>query len=76
MINNQLLKQLLTAKNPKQILNNMANQSNNPILKRAMELMNNGDSKGVEDFVSKIIQNSGQNPNELFNMFQKMVGKH
>lgn len=76
MINNQLLKQLLTAKNPKQILNNMANQSNNPILKRAMELMNNGDSKGVEDFVSKIIQNSGQNPNELFTMFQKMVGKH
>lgn len=76
MINNQLLKQLLTAKNPQQILNNMANQTNNPILKRAMELMNNGDSKGVEDFVSKIIQNSGQNPNELFNMFQKMVGKH
>lgn len=76
MINNQLLKQLLIAKNPRQILNNMANQSNNPILKRAMELMDNGDSKGVEQFVSNIIQNSGQNPNELFNMLQKMVGKH
>lgn len=76
MINNQLLKQLLIAKNPRQILNNMANQSNNPILKRAIELMDSGDSKGVEQFVSNIIQNSGQNPNELFNMFQKMVGKH
>lgn len=76
MINNQLLKQLLIAKNPRQILNNMANQSNNPILKRAMELMDNGDSKGVEQFVSNIIQNSGQNPNELFNMLQKMVGEH
>jgi parvulin-like peptidyl-prolyl isomerase len=72
-INNPMLIQLLSAKNPKQAMLNIMKGSNNQLVNRAIELINSGNSKDIEQFARNVLSNSGENPDELFNRVQSLL---
>ena len=75
MMSNPQIKQLFNSKNPQQLLSQMAKTSNNPMLTRAIELMNAGDEKGLEQYARNLMSNTGQNADEAYNTVKKLMGK-
>lgn len=60
-------------KNPKEMAMKMLGQStNNPILTNLIEMANNGDTKGVENFARNYMKSQGMNYDEEFNKFKDM----
>ena len=59
--------------NPKMILSQMMNNSqfsNNPIMKNTFDMMNRGDSKGLEQLARNLCKEKGLNPEEIMSQFK------
>nr|DAT47381.1 MAG TPA: RelB antitoxin [Caudoviricetes sp.] len=60
--------------NPKMILSQMMSNSqfsNNPIMKNTFDMMNRGDSKGLEQLARNLCKEKGINPEEVINQFKR-----
>ena len=73
LLQNPQFMRVINAKNPKQLLSQIAANSNNPMLKHAMELMQSGDSQGIEQYARNILKSSGQNPDDIYNAVKGIV---
>ena len=59
--------------NPKMILSQMMSNSqfsNNPIMKNTFDMMNRGDSKGLEQLARNLCKEKGLNPEEIMSQFK------
>ena len=65
----QFMNMLKGIKNPKQTVINMAKNSNNPMLKNLVEMAENGNSKGVEDFARNLFKGQNRDFDKEFNEF-------
>lgn len=51
--------------NPQAMAMQMLQQSNNPLANNALQMMNNGDSKGIENMVRNLCKEKGINPDDM-----------
>lgn len=68
-----LMKMIQCGGNPKMILSQMMNNSqfsNNPIMKNTFDMMNRGDSKGLEQLARNLCKEKGLNPEEIMSQFK------
>ena len=65
---------LKSIKNPKDFVNNYARQNNNPILSNLIQMAEQNDVKGLEDFARNFLKGQGrdfdQEYNNIMNMFK------
>ena len=70
--------QLLSGiKNPQQFLQSMMNNSQvmgNPMAKNAIDMMQNGDVKGVEQMARNLCKEKGVNPDEIMQQMKDKFG--
>lgn len=70
--------QLLSGiKNPQQFLQSMMNNSQvmgNPMAKNAIDMMQNGDVKGVEQMARNLCKEKGVNPDEMIQQMKDKFG--
>ena len=66
-----LLNFIKTVKNPKEAVINMINSNGNPMLKNLVEMAENGNSKGVEDFARNLYAQQGRDFDKEFGEFMK-----
>ena len=76
MINPMQFMQIMQSKNPQQALMNVLNQQsrNNPILKNVFDMVQNGDSKGVEEMARNLAKEKGINADEAVQQIRKQFG--
>lgn len=63
--------QVLT-QSPQQIINKVF--GNNPMGNNLMNLVNNKDSKGIEQMARNLAKEKGKDPDQLFDQFKKQFG--
>lgn len=63
--------QMIRGGNPQQILSGMIQQNNNPMLQNVMNMMNNGDSSGIEQFARNLCASKGIDADELMRNVQE-----
>lgn len=51
--------------NPQAMAMQLLQQSNNPLANNALQMMNNGDSKGIENMVRNLCKEKGINPDDM-----------
>lgn len=64
-------------KNPQQFLQSMMNNSQvmgNPMAKNAIDMMQNGDTKGVEQMARNLCKEKGVNPDEIMQQMKEKFG--
>ena len=64
-------------KNPHQFLQSMMNNSQvmgNPMAKNAIDMMQNGDVKGVEQMARNLCREKGVNPDEIMQQMKDKFG--
>lgn len=64
-------------KNPQQFLQSMMNNSQvmgNPMAKNAIDMMQNGDDKGVEQMARNLCKEKGVNPDEIMQQMKDRFG--
>ncbi len=64
-------------KNPQQFLQSMMNNSQvmgNPMAKNAIDMMQNGDVKGVEQMARNLCKEKGVNPDEIMQQMKDKFG--
>lgn len=64
-------------KNPQQFLQSMMNNSQvmgNPMAKNAIDMMQNGDVKGVEQMARNLCREKGVNPDEIMQQMKDKFG--
>ena len=64
-------------KNPQQFLQSMMNNSQvmgNPMAKNAIDMMQNGDVKGVEQMARNLCKEKGVNPDEIMQQMKEKFG--
>lgn len=64
-------------KNPQQFLQSMMNNSQvmgNPMAKNAIDMMQNGDAKGVEQMARNLCREKGVNPDEIMQQMKDKFG--
>lgn len=64
-------------KNPQQFLQSMMNNSQvmgNPMAKNAVDMMQNGDAKGVEQMARNLCKEKGVNPDEIMQQIKDKFG--
>nr|DAK72986.1 MAG TPA: hypothetical protein [Caudoviricetes sp.] len=64
-------------KNPQQFLQSMMNNSQvmgNPMAKNAIDMMQNGDVKGVEQMARNLCKEKGVNPDEMIQQMKDKFG--
>jgi len=64
-------------KNPQQFLQSMMNNSQvmgNPMAKNAIDMMQNGDVKGVEQMARNLCKEKGVNPDEMMQQMKQKFG--
>lgn len=64
-------------KNPKEFLQNAVNNSQlmqNPIAKNAIEMMQKGDNKGLEEMARNLCKENGVNPEDALKQVKSMFG--
>lgn len=64
-------------KNPQQFLQSMMNNSQvmgNPMAKNAIDMMQNGDVKGVEQMARNLCKEKGVNPDEIMQQMKDRFG--
>lgn len=64
------LMQMLKGGNPQQILSGMIQNNNNPMLQNVMSMMNNNDSKGIEQLARNLCSSRGIDADELMKNVQ------
>lgn len=68
-----LMQMIKCGGNPKMILSQMMSNSqfsNNPIMKNTFDMMNRGDSKGLEQLARNLCKEKGLNPEEIMSHFK------
>jgi hypothetical protein len=65
----QFMNMLKGIKNPKETVINMVKSNNNPMVKNLVEMAENGNYKGVEDFARNIYAQQGRNFDKEFSDF-------
>lgn len=68
-----LMQMIQCGGNPKMILIQMMSNSqfsNNPIMKNTFDMMNRGDSKGLEQLARNLCKEKGLNPEEIMSQFK------
>lgn len=64
-------------KNPQEFLQNAVNNSQlmqNPIAKNAIEMMQKGDNKGLEEMARNLCKENGVNPEDALKQVKSMFG--
>lgn len=76
MINPMQFMQIMQSKNPQQAMMNVLNQQsrNNPILKNVFDMVQNGDSKGIEEMARNLAKEKGINADEAVQQIRKQFG--
>ena len=76
MINPMQFMQIMQSKNPQQAMMNVLNQQsrNNPILKNVFDMVQNGDSKGIEEMAWNLAKEKGINADEAVQQIRKKFG--
>lgn len=76
MINPMQFMQIMQSKNPQQAMMNVLNQQsrNNPILKNVFNMVQNGDSKGIEEMARNLAKEKGINADEAVQQIRKQFG--
>lgn len=76
MINPMQFMQIMQSKNPQQAMMNVLNQQsgNNPILKNVFDMVQNGDSKGIEEMARNLAKEKGINADEAVQQIRKKFG--
>lgn len=67
----QIINMLKGAKTPKEAVISMVKSSNNPMIKNLVEMAENGNSKGVEDFARNLYAQQGRDFDKEFGEFMK-----
>ena len=65
----QIMNLLKDAKSPKDAVINIIKSNNNPMIKNLVEMAENGNSKGVEEFARNLYAQQGRNFDKEFGEF-------
>ena len=65
----QFMNMLKGIKNPKDAVINMIKKNNNPMIKNLVEMAENGNSKGVEEFARNLYAQQGRDFDKEFGEF-------
>lgn len=71
------MQMLQVMKNPQQFLQQMMWNSSvmrNPMAKNAMQMVQNGDSKGIEQMARNLCKEKGLNADDVFNQIKSRFG--
>ena len=76
MMNPMNLIQMLKGGNTTQMLMGMLRQQsgNNPVMQNALDMAEEGDSKGIENLARNLCKEQGVNPDEMFNNIKNQFG--
>jgi hypothetical protein len=67
----QFMNMLKGFKSPKDVVISMIKSNNNPMIKNLVEMAENGNSKGVEEFARNLYAQQGRDFDKEFNDFMK-----
>ena len=67
----QFMSMLKSIKNPKEAVISMVKSNNNPMIKNLVEMAENGNSKGVENFARNFLKEQGRDFDKEFSEFTK-----
>ena len=67
----QFINMLKGIKNPKDAVINMIKTNNNPMVKNLVEMAENGNSKGVEEFARNLFKEQNRDFDKEFGEFMK-----
>ena len=67
----QIINMLKGMKSPKEAVISMVKSNNNPMIKKLVEMAENGNSKGVEDFARNLYAQQGRDFDKEFGEFMK-----
>ena len=68
----QIMQLLKGIKNPKEAVFQLLKGNNNPIMKNLVEMVEKGDTKGVENFARNYMKSQGKDFDQEFNNFKSM----
>ena len=63
--------------NPNQFMQNMANNNQilgNPMARNALQMMQNGDSKGLEEMARNLCKERGRDADKVLQQFKNQLG--
>lgn len=69
-MNPNIFNLLKSGGNPQQILSNMLKGNNNPMVQNIISMMNNNDSKGIEQLARNLCRSKGIDPDQMMNDIQ------
>lgn len=65
----EMIKNIMSNKNPQQVIQNMIGNNTNPMLNNLINMAQNGDTKGVENFARNIFKEKGRDFDKEFSEF-------
>ena len=71
----EMLKGMMGNMNPKNIVMNMLKNNTNPIFANLIEMANNNDTKGLEQFARNYMKDNGRDYDKEFNDFKSMFNR-
>ena len=70
-----MIKGMMGNMNPKNIVMNMLKNNTNPIFANLIEMANNNDVKGLEQFARNYMKDNGRDYDKEFNEFKSMLNR-
>lgn len=70
-----VIKGMMGNMNPKNIVMNMLKNNTNPIFANLIEMANNNDTKGLEQFARNYMKDNGRDFDKEFNDFKSMFNR-
>lgn len=72
----QLVQMIKSGGNPQQMIMSMMRQNagNNPVLNNALNMVEKGDMKGIEQLARNLCNEKGINPDDAFNQIKGQFG--
>lgn len=70
-----MIKGMMGNMNPKNIVMNMLKNNTNPIFANLIEMANNNDTKGLEQFARNYMKDNGRDYDKEFNEFKSMFNR-
>ena len=65
----EMIKTIMSNKNPQQVIQNMISNNTNPMLNNLINMAQNGDTKGVENFARNVFKEKGRVFDKEFSEF-------
>lgn len=65
----EMIKTIMSNKNPQQVIQNMISNNTNPMLNNLINMAQNGDTKGVENFARNVFKEKGRDFDKEFSEF-------